>query len=166
MKHVITAGIAASALLTTATMPLLAAEESSLVTDNSWISLSGTVVDAGARTFELDYGDGLVVVEMDDWDWYGEAFSIMEGDQVTVYGMVDDDLYETTSIEASSVYVKNLNTHFYASDADKEEVPITTASVREGSDAPARRSDRNQRTRTHRGQRVPKHAGRYRWNAL
>jgi hypothetical protein len=39
---------------------------------------------------------------------------------VTVYGAVDDDLYEAATIEASSVYVENLNTYFYASAADEE----------------------------------------------
>jgi hypothetical protein len=23
------------------------------------------------NSFVLDYGDGLITVEMDDWDWYG-----------------------------------------------------------------------------------------------
>ena len=44
---------------------------------------------------------------------------------MTVNGMVDDDLFETTSIEASSVYVDNLNTYFYASAADEEDTFVT-----------------------------------------
>lgn len=98
----------------------LQAQDPYLMKDESWISLSGTVVTAGANTFELDYGEGIVTVEMDDWDWYSEAYPILSGDRVTVYGRVDDDLYETTSIEASSVYVKGFNTYFYASAADEE----------------------------------------------
>ncbi len=97
--------------------------------DNSWITLNGTVVTAGTDSFELDYGEGIVTVEMDDWDWYGDAHGILSGDQVTVYGMVDDDLYETTSIEASSVYVKDLNTFFYASAADEEDVVLPVFST-------------------------------------
>jgi len=57
---------------------------------------------------------------MDDWDNWGEAYAILEGDAVTVYGRVDDDLFELTSIEASSVYVQDLNTYFYANPADEE----------------------------------------------
>lgn len=94
--------------------------------NNSWISLDGTVVSSGDSVFELDYGTGIVTVEMDDWDWYGEAAPLLEGDKVTVYGRVDDDLYELASIEASSVYVENLNTYFYASDIDEEDVVIPT----------------------------------------
>ncbi|ALS99330.1 hypothetical protein [Lacimicrobium alkaliphilum] len=88
--------------------------------DGSWISLNGTVVESDADGFILDYGEGIVTVEMDDWDWYGDAYPILGGDQVKVNGRVDDDLYETTSIEANSVYVKDLNTYFYANDADEE----------------------------------------------
>jgi hypothetical protein len=38
---------------------------------------------------------------------------------------VDDDFFETTTIEASSVYVEDLDTYFYASGADEEEVMTT-----------------------------------------
>ena len=88
--------------------------------DGSWISLSGKVTSTTADAFTLDYGKGLVTVEMDDWDWYEESGETLPGDKVTVYGKVDDDTYETTKIEASSVYVENLGTYFYASAADEE----------------------------------------------
>lgn len=96
--------------------------------DNSYVSLTGDVVSAEADSFLLNYGEGIVTVEMDDWDSYGDAYAIMENDDVTVYGYVDDDFYETTTIEASSVFVENLNTYFYASGADEE----TTATVAAG----------------------------------
>lgn len=88
--------------------------------DGSYVSLNGTVTSSTPSSFMLDYGEGVVLVEMDDWDWYGDAYGILPEDDVTVYGYVDDDLYETTSIEASSVYVEDLNTYFYASGADEE----------------------------------------------
>lgn len=90
--------------------------------DDTYISLSGTVTSSTPSSFVLDYGEGLVTVEMDDWDWYGDAYGILPEDEVTVYGYVDDDLFETTSIEASSVWVEDLNTYFYASGADEEGV--------------------------------------------
>lgn len=90
--------------------------------DDTWISLTGTVTSTTDSTFKLDYGDGLVTVEMDDWDSYGEAFPLTDGDQVTVYGEVDNDLYESAKIEASSVYVDDINSFFYASAADEEEL--------------------------------------------
>lgn len=102
------------------------AKDPYMAENNSWISLDGTVVSSGGASFELDYGTGIVTVEMDGWDWYGKASALLEGDKVTVYGRVDDDLYEVASIEASSVYVKNLNTYFYANDLDEEDVILPT----------------------------------------
>lgn len=112
----------------TLVMPVMA-DSSKVMTkpDESWISLSGTVTTAGDEAFRLDYGEGLITVEMDDWDWYDEGELLRAGDEVRVYGRIDDDLYEFRKIEASSVYVKDLNTHFYASAADEEgDVTIDT----------------------------------------
>jgi uncharacterized protein YdeI (BOF family) len=89
--------------------------------DETWISLSGTVTSSGPDSFILDYGGGIITVEMDDWDQAAEGYQIMVGDKVTVSGCVDDDLFETTTVEASSVYVEDLNTYFYANSADEED---------------------------------------------
>jgi uncharacterized protein YdeI (BOF family) len=89
--------------------------------DDTWISLSGTVTSKTADSFRLDHGDGMITVEMDDWDNFGDAYPLMDGDRVTVYGAVDNDLFENTTIEAGSVYVEGLNTFFYANPADEEE---------------------------------------------
>ena len=88
--------------------------------DESWISITGTAVDTNAASFTLDYGKGIITVEMDGWEWYSDNFQVIEGDKVTVYGEIDDDLYETTTIEASSVYDQNLGTYYYASSRDEE----------------------------------------------
>nr|WP_298136059.1 DUF5666 domain-containing protein [uncultured Pseudomonas sp.] len=90
--------------------------------DNSFISINGAVTSAGPDSFVLDYGDGVITVEMDDWDWYHEGYKLIDGDNVTVYGRIDDDLFEVPKIEADSVYVKGLNSFFFASDADEEDV--------------------------------------------
>lgn len=124
---VLATGIAAALLATGA----LAADPYAKP-DESWISISGTVVAPGADEFTLDYGKGVIKVEMDDWDRYGEAYGLMDGDSVTVYGRIDDDLYELASIEASAVYVDSLNTYFYASSADEEgvaEAPISAWTI-------------------------------------
>jgi len=89
--------------------------------DDSWVSLSGTVVDPRSETFLLEYDDGMITVEMDDWDAFGEASKLIEGDKVTVYGKIDEDLFEIAKIEAESVYVESLNTYFYDSSATDEE---------------------------------------------
>jgi hypothetical protein len=103
-------------------IPALAADDTDpySLRDETWISISGTIASPEDDSFVLDYGKGVVTVEMDDWDSYGEARALMDGDEVTVYGRVDNGLYERTTIEANSVYVKNLNTYFYANDADEE----------------------------------------------
>lgn len=119
MQHYTTLlAITAGALLTA---PALAQDVDPYAkADDSWISISGTVVAPDESSFSLDYGDGVILVEMDDWDTYGDAYGLMDGDRVTVYGEIDDELFEADSIEAGSVYVENLNTYFYASSADEE----------------------------------------------
>lgn len=89
--------------------------------DDTWISISGTVKSVTADSFLLDYGDGIVTVEMDDGDRDADGYKLLAEDKVTVNGRIDDDFYETTKIEASSVYVEKLGTYFYASAADEED---------------------------------------------
>ena len=90
--------------------------------DGQWLTLTGTIVSAAPNSFVLDYGAGNVVVEMDDWDPFPEGLLLKAGDQVTVSGLADQDLFLKKRIEARSVYVRNLNTYFFASNADEEEL--------------------------------------------
>lgn len=89
--------------------------------NGTWINLSGTVETVTRNAFTLDYGDGIVTVEMDDGDRDADAYKLVSGDEVTVSGMVDDDFFESTSIEASSVYVENIGTTFFSSAMDEED---------------------------------------------
>ncbi len=123
--------IAVSVLLSTA--PVAGETNPYLHPDEAWVSISGTIVSPGDDSFYLDYGEGTILVEMDDWDEYGNAKGLLDGDRVTVHGRVDSAFYEHTTIEASSVYVENLNTYFYANSADEEgdasafwNIPVTT----------------------------------------
>jgi uncharacterized protein YdeI (BOF family) len=97
--------------------------------DGSFITISGTVVHTEPDAFRLDYGDGVITVEMDDFDEYPEGHAMMLNDQVEVHGVIDNDSFERKTIEASSVYVENLSTHFYASAADEEDFATWTAST-------------------------------------
>ena len=97
--------------------------------DGTWIALSGKVESAKPDSFVLNYGKGNIIVEMDDWDWYAEGAALKKGDEVTVYGDVDDDVFEVSSIEANSVYVKGLNSFFFASANDEENTWRTTTFV-------------------------------------
>ncbi|MCP1340259.1 hypothetical protein NJR55_11735 [Idiomarina sp. M1R2S28] len=96
--------------------------------DQTWVSISGEVATASPESFTLDYGDGYITVEMDDWDWYvNEGSALLSGDNVTVYGEVDNDFAEDAKIEASSVYVENLDSYFYASATDEESGEINAS---------------------------------------
>lgn len=106
-----------------------AADRLAAATDQSWINLSGTVVSTTPDSFILDHGTGTVTVEMDDWDWYREGQALAPGDPVVVTGKVDNDLWEAKRIEASSVYARNLNTYFFASGADEEDLATSTVYV-------------------------------------
>ena len=99
--------------------------------DNTWITLSGEVESVNRDSFLLDYGDGYVMVEMDDGDRDADAYKLLKGDKVTVSGRVDDDVFETTKIEAGSVYVENVGTTFFSSSVDEEtsEGLVATVSV-------------------------------------
>jgi len=100
---------------------VLAAESPYTKPDDTWINLSGTAVETGPGSFVLDYGQGTITVEMDDWSWYEkDGYGLMEGDKVTVYGKMDDGIAEANTIEADSVYVESLGTYFYADSADEE----------------------------------------------
>lgn len=110
-----------AAILALFSVPVLADSPTSKPNE-SWISVNGTVVDTSDDSFQLDYGEGLITVEVDDWDWYGEGAVLLNGDQVSVLGRVDDDLYEKRTIEASSVYVTGIGTYFDASAADEEQI--------------------------------------------
>jgi uncharacterized protein YdeI (BOF family) len=92
--------------------------------DRSWIRLDGTVVSTAPESFELDFGDGVVTVEMDDWDRANEARPMRANDKVIVYGRIDQDLHRRKAVEAAGVYVESLGTTFFASAADEESVGL------------------------------------------
>lgn len=117
VAHTITAcGLALAAANATAAEKPLKDEP-----DASWISLTGEVTETYDSGFRMDYGEGVVTVEMDDWDWVEEGQALLSGDDVTVYGRVDNNLYAKRTIEADSVYVEGLDTYFQANDLDEEE---------------------------------------------
>lgn len=87
--------------------------------DESWISINGEIQAVDTDSFILDYGEGMITVEMDDKDRDADAYALLKGDKVQVTGRIDDDFFETTTIEAVSVFVENLNTTFFASGKDE-----------------------------------------------
>ncbi|MDZ7752972.1 MAG: S1 RNA-binding domain-containing protein [Gammaproteobacteria bacterium] len=124
--------VAACVLGASVSTPVLA-EEPYMKPDDTWISISGTVKHVETDTFTVNYGEGIISVEMDDGDRDADAYKLFEGDKVTVNGRVDDDLFETATLEASSVYVEDIGTTFYSSSVDEEDayavVNLTTPIV-------------------------------------
>lgn len=92
------------------------------LTDNAWISLSGTVKSPTEQTFLLDYGASQIIVEVDDADGFAKAMALKEGSEVTVTGRVDKDVLETATIEASAVVEKVSGEHYFASPIDEEDL--------------------------------------------
>lgn len=89
--------------------------------DESWVSIYGKVRNSTPDGFDLDIGENVVRVEMDDHDGWPEARGLTDGLDVAVVGKVDDDLFELTSVEAGTVYIGGLNTVFWASPEDEEQ---------------------------------------------
>jgi uncharacterized protein YdeI (BOF family) len=83
--------------------------------------VSGTVKSGSDDAFRLEHGGEVLLVEMDDWDWYSEARPLQAGQHVSVTGVIDDDLFEKRTLEARSVYVQELGTFYYARAADEED---------------------------------------------
>ena len=116
IKSIITAGFLISSI-TSAT-----AEDTPYTAENeSLYTLSGKVTQIAQESFVLDYGKGDIVIEMDDYGKTPEVDYLSIGDEVTVHGFIDADEGEVRSIEAGSVYVKSLNTYYYANGSDEED---------------------------------------------
>jgi len=122
-----TVGILTLGLVFTCSAAMAAAPKTA--PDDSWISVSGTVTSVEADSFILDYGKDTITVEMDDGDRDADGYKLQFGDKVTVSGKIDDDFFEQRTIEASSVYVENLNTTFYASAIDEEDLAATGPAI-------------------------------------
>ena len=103
-----------------------AAENPYAKENNSWISINGEVDSVSTDQFELDYGEGNITVIMEDEDRKG--YQLKKGDDVRVSGLMDDNFYNDSVIEAGSVHVKNANTYFYAGAMDEQDIDFTVMS--------------------------------------
>lgn len=113
-------------LLTITSLALVLVSHASLSAkkDGEFVTISGTVKNVKADSFQLKSKDHIIFVEMDDNDWDADGYKLVNGDEVVVNGVVDKDFLEKKKIEAGSVYVKGLNTYFYASSMDEEGAPF------------------------------------------
>ncbi|MEQ9478511.1 MAG: hypothetical protein RIK00_04235 [Algiphilus sp.] len=80
----------------------------------TWVGLTGTVTTVEEDRFKVDYGDGTLTVDVADWTAFNDQFALGKGDKLTVYGRVDPALYQSATLEASTLFVEDLNSYFYA----------------------------------------------------
>jgi len=104
--------------------------------NQSDITITGEVLARVGDELTLDYGEGVITVEMDDWDWHNEAAWINPGEKITVSGEIDNDLYQIKTIEAETAYVHDRATYYYASDTDEEDRVYWTYTVMNPSNMP------------------------------
>ncbi|MDX1677591.1 hypothetical protein [Arsukibacterium sp.] len=106
-------------------LPLQAAESLKGEPKGSWIALSGQVVSHTDDSFILDFGDGFVTVNTDNWNTIGGSWAVSDGDKVTVYGLVEEGFYQNKVIDAGSIYVRDASTMVSAPDTDKQAMAST-----------------------------------------
>lgn len=98
-------------------LPAYAARENlPAYSDGDFITLTGTVKSLAGDQFTLDYGNGQIRVDMDDWDWYSDATKRLKiGERVTVAGYVDKNFFSRKQIDAKTVYLPNRYAFYYFS---------------------------------------------------
>ena len=100
--------------------PAVAQDVDPVATDDTWLTLSGAVVEVEPTWFALDYGVNTVVVHLAGWDRDTRALRLEVGDEAAVTGPVDDEVFETAKIQAAAVFVEKLNTFFSSEAVDRE----------------------------------------------
>lgn len=83
-----------------------------MLEDESWIRLNGEVAETEDTSFDLNYGPGMIEVDLEDWNWGEFANAVEVGDNVTVYGQIDDDFFESSELEATSLFVHDSGSYF------------------------------------------------------
>jgi hypothetical protein len=93
----------------------------------SEISLSGKVAAIEQDAFTLDYGAGRVRVDLEDGlDWFPAGTAgLTIGEPVTVNGVIDDDMFDTREIEATSIYRQSMQTYLYSDTSNARFFPPT-----------------------------------------
>jgi len=98
--------------------------------DGSWIGIPGTVEKVGAGNFVLNYGDGTITVELADDTTRFHQF--MENERVMVFGIVDERLFRSTTIQARAVFAESLSTFVRVVDGTTERLESITPTLVSG----------------------------------
>lgn len=74
--------------------------------DESRVMLNGIITEVRNDEFDLNYGEGVITVELDEWGWDDSNMAYLRsGDEVTVNGVIDDDLFEGREVKADNLYL-------------------------------------------------------------
>lgn len=121
-KLLVTSAIALAIGTSSSAFALQASPYGSKYHNDSDIKITGKISKNLQDGFVLTYGSGnTITVEMDDWDSFDESSYLSKDEVVTVYGDIDEDLYEMRRIEADVVYSHNQHAYYFASDVDEED---------------------------------------------
>lgn len=87
--------------------------------DESYVSVTGNIGDIRSNEFDLKYGNGkTITVELDQFGWEGnETKYLVPGESATVYGYIDDDLFEGREIEAFNIQLNESYVYYYNTDS-------------------------------------------------
>jgi uncharacterized protein YdeI (BOF family) len=117
----------------------LAAQEAQIETqdprqagDGSWVAISGKVKSTGHEQFTLDHEGGTINVQVERDDLEGREHKILEGEQVTVYGLVDEGFFRSTRILARAIFVESMSTYVYTTDGVNEVLEVFTPVMTSG----------------------------------
>jgi len=108
----------AAAAATAAVIAMPASAQSVRYSDEGdWVSLYGTVNNVEEDSFTLDYGSSLIEVEIDSLFQDADLDEkLRPGEAVTVYGEVDDDLFEGRVVDAERIFARDRYTYYTADD--------------------------------------------------
>ncbi len=136
-KQLVMKTLIISALLTMSTLPFQA--QDTLVTDpeekedGSWVGVRGNVVEVSEGRFTLDHGDGRIPVILEGKNIGEEEPTFIDGEQVVVYGLVDDGFFKGTRINARAVFVESQSRYTYLTDGFNTFVQIAIPGFTSGS---------------------------------
>lgn len=92
----------------------------------AWIGINGTVGMVGPNSFFLDHGDSTVIVGLT-----GEIlreYDFIRGQKVTVYGKIDQDLFQKNVIKARAVVIEGSEGAEHTVIGEEDKVKVITAS--------------------------------------
>lgn len=98
--------------------------------DGSWIGIAGTVEKTGAGDFVLNYGDGTITVELAEESTTIHTF--MKDERVTVFGVVDENFFSSTRIQARAVFVESMSTYVHTVAGSVERLKKNTPTLVSG----------------------------------